>query len=172
MKLHTLVGLLSLSLGLAACEKEGEQPVEQPATPGATAEAPKPGAPAEAPKPAEPTVTEICNQLTAAAKANDDAKLSSLASGDLAAEGVKEHIVTGLAGGSCGEGKVEGDKATVPLTQGEGKTATTKELPFIKADGGWKLDAAAYTSKYPAEGAKGKKAKGGKAKGKKGKKGK
>ncbi len=166
MKLRTIV--LSLScLGLVACEG-GEE--EAPA-----AEAPKPAeqpaaAPAEPPKP-EPMPQQACAELAAAAKANDEAKINSLlAAGGaeiLAGEGVKDAVMATWSTATCGEAKIEGDKATVAIMSGpEGKDA--KEAPFVKAEGAWKFDLAAYLAKYPVDMGKGKKGKKGKkAKGKK-----
>lgn len=166
MKLRTIVGMLSLSLtGLWGCEESAEQPAEQPAEEGQAA------APEAQPAPEEtaPELTpqEVCTQAVEAAKADDEAKLTALVSGDLTQGTAKSHLVAGLSGGTCGEGKVDGEKATVPVTAGAGKKATTKEVPLVKAEDGWKIDLAAYQAAYPEKakrGKKGKRAKGKRAK--------
>jgi hypothetical protein len=175
MMLRAKVGLVGwCCLALMAC-KGGEAPEQQPAPaqPVAAPAAAAPAAPAVAPEPAkapEVPVAEICTQTVTAAKANDEAKLAALVAGgleQLAADGIKEPLIKHLAGSACGQDKVDGDKAIVALTQGQGKKAKTQEAPFIKtAEGGWKLDAASYLSKYPMKAVKAKNA-GKKPKGKK-----
>jgi glucose/arabinose dehydrogenase len=154
MKMRALVGLLSLScLSLVGCEEGGEA-TDQPADAAKPAEQPA----AEPAKP-EPTPQEACTQLAAAAKAADEAKVTSmLAPGGaeaLAAEGAKEAVMATWAQATCGEAKVEGDKATVSITAG----TETKEATFVKAEGAWKFDLAAYLAKYPVDMGKGKKGK-------------
>lgn len=185
MKLRIVVGVLSLSiLGVWACQGEqppAEQPGEQPKAaaggekPGAATAAPQPAAQptpaAEAPKPPEVSPKEIVEQAVAAAKAKDEAKLATLVSGDLSAEGAKEHLTAILAGGAAGEPKVEGDKGQVAITEGKGKKAKVIEVPLVKTADGWKIDAAAFLEKNPSKAAKAAKKGGGKkvAKTKKGK---
>jgi hypothetical protein len=176
MKLPTIVGLLSLSaLALWGCE---EQQSTEPATeqqgamgekgkePAQAAKEAQPAPPpaAEAPKPPEISPKEVCEQATAAAKANDEAKLASLINGELSNEGAKEHLTTVLANATCGEPKIDGDRGRVPVTMGAGRKAKTTELPLVKSADGWKVDAAAFLEKNPAKLAKGKKGKGKKGK--------
>src|SRR5688572_15068269 len=102
MKLRALVAVMSLScVGLVSCEEGGDAAAEQPTE----AKPAEPAAPAE-PAKAEQTPQQACTELVAGAKANDEAKVTSmLAPGGaeaLAAEGAKEPIMTWLGGVTCG----------------------------------------------------------------------
>ncbi len=174
MKLRVVVGILSLSiLGTWACEEQqGESSAEQKKAEetqkagepkaGENKDAAKAEPAAEAPKTPEVSPKQVCEEAQAAAKAKDEAKLTTYVSGDLAPEGAKETLTAFLDKGTCGEPKVDGDKGQVPLTMGAGKKAKTKELPVVKAADGWKIDAATFIEKNPPKKAKVKK--GGKAK--------
>ncbi len=172
MKLHTVVGLLSLTcLGVYGCEEKAapEQPAAEAPKPAAEAEKPaaEPEKAAEAEKPAEPGPADACGKLVEAAKAHEAEKFNAMVEGAdalTATPGVHAAVLTTIGSGTCGEAKVEegGEKATVALQMGEGKEA--KELPFVKTAEGWKLDGAAYLAKNPVEVAKAKKGKRGKKK--------
>ncbi len=170
MKLRVFVGVLALSLlGTWACEEQqGESSAEQKkAEETQKAGEPKAGEQkeakaepaAEAPKAPEVTPKQVCEEAAAAAKAKDEAKLTSYVSGDLNAEGAKETLTAFLDKGTCGEPKVDGDKGQVPVTMGAGKKAKTKELPVVKAADGWKIDAATFIEKNPPKKVKAKKGK-------------
>jgi len=169
MKLGTIASVLAVScMGLAACEEK--QPEAQPGAEAPAVAQPTEPKAVEAPKAPEVAPGEICKEVTAAAKGNDEAKLTSLVAGGaevLAGEGVKDALVGALGGATCGEAKIEGDKAIVPLTTGAGKKAKAVDGPFIKGADGWKFDCADWLAKNPVKAAKGKKAKAGKKKGKK-----
>ncbi len=186
MKLLTLGSVVSFAvLGLVACDQGAgtaggdAAPATAPEAAGADAAAPAaaPAGDAEAPAAmgdaevakVEQTPQQACNNLIEAAKAKDDAKFLANAT-DVTAQAMadaasKEMMFGMMATATCGEGVVEGEKATVPVTAGADK----RDVPFVKIGDAWKFDAAEYMNKYPPAPAKGKKAK--KAKGAKGKKG-
>lgn len=179
MKLRTLGSVVSLAvLGLVACDKMGgggdtaapsTAPAVAPVDAAAAGDADV-AAPGDA-EPAKPEQTPqmACTALIDAAKTKDDAKFLANST-DVTAQAVsnaatKDLMFGMMAGATCGEGVVEGEKATVPVTAGADK----RDVPFVKIGDAWKFDSAEYMNKYPPAPAKGKKAK--KAKGAKLKKG-
>jgi hypothetical protein len=171
MKLLTLGSVVSFAvLGLIACE----QGAGTGAAGGDAAAAPE-VVPADTAAPAgdgeaaaagdaevakvEQTPQQACAALIEAAKAKDDAKFLANAT-DVTAQAIadaaaKEMIYGTMANATCGEGVVEGEKATVPVTAGADK----RDVPFVKIGDSWKFDSAEYMNKYPPAPAKGKKAK-------------
>lgn len=186
MKMRTS-GLFLLSmLGLWACEDGGET-TDQPAV-EAPPPAPEEAKPAEPEKAPEATPDEVCGQFTAAVKAADQDKIAALlAPGGaeaLAGEGVKDAVTRTFGNATCGEAKIDGDKATVMITVPPAEDAkpakkakkkakdakpaepTSMEVPFMKGADGWKVDLGSYLAAHPVEaGAKGKKGKKAKKKG-------
>lgn len=150
MKLHLLAVGLVVSFGMYACEEEGEQAAEETAMADKPVEAAPAPAPAPAPepaKPAMPSVAEVCGKMIDAAKAKDEGAFTSNtlnmpADMDPAA---KEALVAAWAGASCGDAKEEGEKGNAMVTMDKQQ----RDVPYVKAADGWKMDAAAYLSKYP-----------------------
>ena len=180
MKLLTLGSVVSFGvLGLVACDQGagtagGDTAAAPAVAPADTAPAAGDG---EAAAPAggdaevakvEQTPQQACNALIDAAKAKDDAKFlancTDVTAQALADAATKEMMFTMMATATCGEGVVEGEKATVPVTAGPDK----RDVPFVKMGDAWKFDSAEYMNKYPPAPAKGKKAKVKKTKVKKG----
>ena len=142
-----------LCLALTACdEKTPEGEGGDAAAPAADKD--KAAAPAAAPTPpppkeVTPTAADICGNLVAGAKAKDAGKVlgvSTQPTGQaLGAEGAKDYLMGLLGTATCGAARVDGDKATVPLTTSAGG----KDATFIKAPDGWKFDGAAFLAANP-----------------------
>lgn len=178
MKLLTLGSVVSFGvLGLVACDQgagtAGGDAAAPAAAPADAAPAAGDAEAAAAPGDAEvakveQTPQQACNALIEAAKAKDDAKFlancTDVTAQALADAATKEMMYTMMATATCGEGVVEGEKATVPVTIGADK----RDIPFVKMGDAWKFDSAEYMNKYPPAPAKGKKAKVKKTKVKKG----
>jgi hypothetical protein len=176
MKLFRLGGYLSLcAIALAGCEStegeagaEGEQPAAAPAgeQPAAGAEGAAPAAAPAAPEVVPPAAQ--CGKLLEGIKAKSAEQVHAVSMDvDMLTPETIEMLAGELGEATCGEEKVDGDKATVAVTAG----AETRDIPFTRVENAWKFDAKAYAEKYPpGKGKKGKKGK--KEKAKKGKKGK